>query len=121
MKTVLWVGLGGFIGAILRYTTSLGFEKIATPLFPISTFLVNFLGCFILGLLINMGSSLLDALPVKEFLIIGLLGGFTTFSTFGLEIYEIFKSGEMIIGVIYMTFSIIAGVFGIWFSQFLVN
>jgi len=60
-------------------------------------------------------------LPVKEFLIIGLLGGFTTFSTFGLEIYEIFKSGEMIIGVIYMTFSIISGVFGIWFSQFLVN
>jgi len=121
LKTALWVGLGGFIGAILRYTTSLGLEKIATSLFPISTFLVNFLGCFILGLLINMGSTFLDALPVKEFLIIGLLGGFTTFSTFGVEIYELFKSGEMIIGMLYMIFSIVAAVFGIWFSQFLVN
>ena len=117
----MWVGLGGFIGTILRYTASLGFEKIAIPLFPIATFLVNFLGCFILGLLINMGNSLLDTLPVKEFLIIGLLGGFTTFSTFSLEVYDLFKSGEMIIGMIYMILSIASGVFGIWLSQFLVN
>ena len=77
--------MGGFIGATLRYISNLAFDKIYISSFPSNTFLINFLGCFILGLLMNMGTINTDTWPEKEFIVIGILGGFTTFSAFGLE------------------------------------
>ena len=111
--------MGGFIGASLRYISSLGFDKFYTSTFPSSTFLINFLGCFILGLLMNMGITNTETWPAKEFLVIGILGGFTTFSTFGMELYRLMETGYLVTALFYMIGSVIAGIFGIWLSQFL--
>ena len=111
--------MGGFIGATLRYLSSLGLSKIYATSFPFSTFLINFLGCFLLGMLMSLGITNTESFPAKEFLVIGLLGGFTTFSTFGLESYKLIETGELITAFSYMVASVIAGIFGIWLSQFL--
>ena len=57
--------------------------------------------------------------PAKEFLVIGILGGFTTFSTFGMELYRLMETGYLVTALFYMIGSVIAGIFGIYLSQFL--
>ena len=111
--------MGGFIGATLRYISSLGFDKIYVSPFPFSTFLVNFLGCFILGLLMHIGITNTETWPAKEFMVIGILGGFTTFSAFGLESFQLIESGEFMTALIYMFASVTFGILGIWLSQLL--
>ena len=113
--------MGGFIGASLRYISSLGFDKFYTSTFPSSTFLINFLGCFILGLLMNMGITNTETWPAKEFMVIGILGGFTTFSAFGLESFLLIESGEFMTALIYIFSSVIFGILGIWLSQLIVR
>ena len=113
--------MGGFIGATLRYISVFGFNKIYVSPFPFSTFLINFLGCFILGLLMNMGISNTETWPAKEFMVIGILGGFTTFSAFGLESFQLIESGELIIALIYMFASVTFGILGIWLSQLIIK
>ena len=111
--------MGGFIGVSLRYISSLGFDKFYTSTFPSSTFLINFIGCFILGLLMNMGITNTETWPAREFLVIGILGGFTTFSTFGMESFRLMETGQLVTALFYIVGSVIAGIFGIWLSQFL--
>jgi len=81
----LLIGLGGFIGAILRYSVSgfvQGWSK-GNP-FPIGTLAVNILGCFVIGLLSQLAESRgLFSPETRSLLFIGFLGAFTTFSTFG--------------------------------------
>jgi fluoride exporter len=81
------VGAGGFVGSVLRYWVSGAVYSVAAaPRFPWGTLVVNVAGCFAIGLLGGLAESrgLLTA-SVRLFLLIGLLGGFTTFSTFGYE------------------------------------
>ena len=113
--------MGGFIGVTLRYISSLCFDKIYTSQFPFSTFLINFIGCFILGLLMNMGITNIETWPAKEFMVIGILGGFTTFSTFGVESLQLIQSGEVMTALIYISASVIFGILGIWLSQLIVR
>ena len=113
--------MGGFIGATLRYISSLGFDKIYTSPFLSSTFFINFIGCFILGLLMNMGITNTETWPAKEFMVIGILGGFTTFSAFGVESFQLIESGEFMTALIYMSASVIFGILGIWLSQLIVR
>jgi fluoride exporter len=80
----IYIGLGGFLGTILRYGISL-LLRGATLNFPLATLTVNVLGCFFIGCMYFWSQS--HGGPNSTFLIIttGILGGFTTFSTFGLE------------------------------------
>ena len=111
--------MGGFIGATLRYISRLGFDKIYVSPFPFSTFFINFLGCFILGLLMQMGITNTETWPAKEFMVIGILGGFTTFSALGLESFQLIESGEFMTALIYMSASVTFGILGIGLSQLL--
>ena len=113
--------MGGFIGATLRYIFTLGFNKIYVSPFPFSTFLINFIGCFILGLVMNMGITNIETWPAKEFMVIGILGGFTTFSAFGAESLQLIESGEFMTALIYTSVSVIFGILGVWLSQLLVR
>ena len=92
---LLAVGLGGSIGAILRYLIYISFEKAGNNSFPWSTLLVNLLGAFLIGLLWGTFNKFYVAPGYRLFIFIGILGSFTTFSTFAFDIFNLSKEGAI--------------------------
>jgi CrcB protein len=90
------VGSGGFIGAISRYgLNSLVYRKFSVMGFPWGTLLVNLIGCFVIGALIGLLESREIFGPgFRRFMLIGLIGSFTTYSTFGYETFVLIKGAE---------------------------
>lgn len=100
MKDFLCVGLGGMMGSVARYGVTLANQKIWTnSSWPLGTLLVNIIGCFLIGLLGGFFAtkSLPDSL--KLLAITGFLGGFTTFSAFGWENFQLIKEGNLSIAL----------------------
>ena len=86
MPTILWVALGGAIGAAASYGVTVWSCKLLGIEFPWPTLIVNLLGSFIMGALTELMALKLDVnLEVRAFLTTGILGGFTTFSAFSLD------------------------------------
>lgn len=116
MKDVLFVGLGGFLGSIARY--SLGgwvLHMSAQERFPFSTFAVNVVGCLAVGILAGLAERLHVFAPeVRLLLITGLLGGFTTFSAFGLEAVYLLRRGEAWVAAGYVCASVLVGIAAVW-------
>ena len=86
--------------------------------FPLGTFLVNILGCFLIGVL----STVFDKQPpvaneIRLFFIVGILGGFTTFSSFGLETLNLLKKGSLFLAVSYLFASLLLGLFSVWMGM----
>ena len=113
MKEIVFVGTGGFIGASLRYIANTWLSQFPRFGFPLGTFAVNFIGCILLGIFVGLGLEKITTLPLREFAAIGILGGFTTFSAFGLESFELLKSGQLAMTLIYVISSVILGLSGI--------
>jgi crcB protein len=116
MTNLLLVGGGGFIGAIARYALGGGVAHFAAQAkFPFSTFLVNLTGCFIIGILAGLSAKHeLFSQEAKLFLFTGLLGGFTTFSAFGLETVVLLRRGESLIAAAYVGSSVMLGIAAVW-------
>jgi len=117
LRQLLSVGIGGFIGSIIRYILYINFNKIHGSNFPIGTLLINVLGCFLIGLLFNSDLINYQKYPVEEFMIIGILGGFTTFSAFGMETYNLIKNELLGTALLYIFLSIIFGLIAIYISS----
>lgn len=116
---ILMVGLGGALGAILRYSISLIPVKMH---FPFLTFLTNIIGAFVIGLVVGIASrreNISDNTVL--FLKTGLCGGFTTFSTFSLETLTLFQHNSYALGVIYAVLSCTFCVAGVALGQFFAN
>lgn len=110
IKQLLLVGLGGGIGSMLRFLVSRYLFKAEAGVFPWPTFLVNLLGCLLIGVLIGLFSrlELFDA-NLRALLVAGFCGGFTTFSAFSLENVQLWQSGHYGILATYMVLSIALG------------
>ena len=113
---ILLGGAGGFIGSIARYLLS-GWVLHHTlgGKLPWSTFVVNVLGCLLIGVLSGMIERLEWFTPQMRLLLLtGLLGGFTTFSAFGLETVFLLRRGEVLIAVAYALSSVAVCVTAVW-------
>lgn len=107
----LLVFLGGGVGCLLRYLLS---SVVNWPVdsghFPIKTFAVNMLGCFLIGLLASAFTFLGVRSEIKNLMIAGFCGGFTTFSTFSREAFDLFSGGYVITAILYVVLSVLFGV-----------
>jgi CrcB protein len=121
MSAYLWVGLGGFIGSIARYAVAVSLTPAAPGRFPWATFTVNCVGCLLIGLLAGMLSRAPVPETVRLFLVTGLLGGFTTFSAFGLESVALLRRGEFGLALLYMLGSVLVGIAAVWLGLRLTN
>ena len=116
---ILLVGTGGFIGSVLRYTVS-GLVHRAIPFsgFPYGTLVVNLVGCLVLGLLAGLAESRQVIGPeLRIFLFLGLLGGFTTFSTFAYEGVELIHHGEFAKVLASVMVHVLVGFLAVWFGH----
>ena len=116
MHPVLLVGLGGFLGAVARYTLGgLVLHLTVQERFPFSTFAVNVLGCLAVGVLAGLAERHQAFGPdARLFLFTGLLGGFTTFSAFGLEAVYLLRRGEVATAALYAGGSVVLGIAAVW-------
>lgn len=109
MIKILAVALGGAIGSVARYLTSLAVESYTTSRFPYETLTANLVGCFLIGLLWGYFERLSISNEFRLFLFTGVLGGYTTFSTFARENIQLFKAGEPISALSYILVSNVIG------------
>lgn len=111
MWKLLFIAIGGAAGSVLRYLLQ-GWVQRATPgTFPTGTFTVNLLGCLAIGFLAGYFSGpQLVREELRIGLTVGLLGGFTTFSTFGLETFSLANEGAMRLALLNLVFSCVCGV-----------
>ena len=111
MRLALWVGIGGFMGSIVRYLLSKYIFSQAGSAFPWATLAVNLSGCFIIVLLIGWFARCENlSAEVRMFLTVGFCGGFTTFSTFASESLLLLKAGEWLNFSLYTVISVTCGI-----------
>ncbi len=122
MKQLLYIGLGGFIGSILRFLTAR--LNLSVQLFsvPVGTLIVNISGSLIIGFLAGVASrSELMSANLRLFLMVGICGGFTTFSSFTLENMTLLQNGQYVSAIIYIFSSLIFGLAAVFAGYFLSN
>ena len=120
MKTLLFIAVGGSIGAVLRYSASLGVASVMGRGFPYGTLFVNVVGSLLIGLL---SVVLLDRFNVgpewRAAIFVGVLGSFTTFSTFSLETLNLLEQGELVAATTNVLLSIVVCLVAVWFGVIL--
>ncbi|MBR9918007.1 fluoride efflux transporter CrcB [bacterium] len=120
---ICMIGAGGFLGASSRYIISeIVQSRFPTAEFPYGTYFVNMIGCLLIGFLLalfavkNWGNE-----ELRLFIFVGILGGFTTFSTFANDSFLLFKEGEVLLGLANAGGQILLGLLFVWLGYSLVK
>ncbi|KNY26822.1 fluoride efflux transporter CrcB [Pseudobacteroides cellulosolvens] len=122
MNKILLAGCGGFIGASARYIISIASTKLLPSNFPYGTFIVNVIGCFLIGVIMEMSyryGNISD--NMKVFLTTGILGGLTTFSTFSNETVELFLKGKTITSILNVLLNVILCLVGVYIGKMIIS
>jgi CrcB protein len=116
---ILFVGIGGFIGSVLRYLISGWAQQYSESLdFPYGTLAVNLMGCFVIGFLAQLAETRgILASETRLLVFIGLLGGFTTFSSFGNDTLNLARSGQMFNALANVAANVIFGLLLVWLGR----
>lgn len=122
IKSVLIVGMGGFIGSALRYLVSRFFQLHMESLFPWGTFTVNILGSFLIGILYGLSERGNLLTPEwRIFLTVGLCGGFTTFSTFSNDAFILLQNNEFMRFATYSGLSFFLGLTAVFVGRLIIK
>ncbi|AML50563.1 MULTISPECIES: fluoride efflux transporter CrcB [Falsihalocynthiibacter] len=118
--TLLYVALGGALGAVMRFLTQAYAVRLLGMSFPWGTLSVNVVGSFVMGLLFVLLAGR-DSSVMAPFLMIGVLGGFTTFSAFSLDTLRLFEAGQLGSAALYVALSMVmslsAVALGVWCAK----
>lgn len=110
--TLIFVGSG--VGGILRYAVAGFVQNLWRPTFPLGTLIVNLSGCLAIGFLATALSGSLVREEYRIAILIGVLGGYTTFSTFGRETLSLLQDGQWLAAVVNILLSNLLGLIGVW-------
>ena len=109
MRNLLLAGAGSFIGGACRYWLSTFIQSKSTTGFPYGTLIVNLFGCLVIGVLYGMFEKIPVSAESRLFVVTGMLGGFTTFSAFSVESFQLFRSGQAAAAIAYILSSVAGG------------
>ena len=122
ISRLLLVGAGGFLGSVLRYLLGSWVQTLSGGRFPLGTLAVNVLGCFAIGLLMGVAEVRQSLSPeVRLFAVVGVLGGFTTFSTFSYDSVELWRAVSSFAAVLNVAASLTLGLLATWLGLALVR
>ena len=116
MIGILLVGVGSFVGGVLRYGLSTWVHRaLDNPWFPYGTLAVNGLGCLVIGFLAGLAESRAAITPeARLFLFVGILGGFTTFSSFALETFSLARDTQNLAALVNIGLQLVLGLLAVW-------
>ncbi len=117
------IGAGGFVGAVLRFLVSSWAQtRSGSILFPFGTMTVNMIGCLVIGFLTYLVETRsLFSMETRSFVLIGFLGAFTTFSTFGNETLGLIRDSRLDLAAFNAGFQVIVGVAMVWLGRILAS
>jgi CrcB protein len=119
LYSVLYVALGGALGSVSRYLLGAWIQSLSKSIdFPYGTLTVNLIGCFVIGFLSQLAESRGAFTPESRALVfIGVLGGFTTFSSFGNDTINLLRDGETVNALANVGANVIVGLLLVWFGR----
>jgi len=123
MSKILLIGIGGFVGSVLRYWVSGDVQQLTKSAeFPYGTMVVNILGCLAIGVLSQLAESRgAFTAESRALIFVGFLGGFTTFSTFGNETMNLLRSGQNALAFANLCVHLVFGLGAVWLGRSLAH
>jgi CrcB protein len=119
---VFLIAIGGALGSVARYLLSTFVLRATGTLFPLGTFVVNVIGCLVFGAIAGAASQRVQLAPaLRLFLLTGILGGFTTFSSYAFESFTLVRDGQFLWASLNVAGQVIAGLAGMWAGYVITN
>lgn len=122
MQKLVWIAAAGAVGSVLRYLVAGWGQRLANGSFPVGTMITNVTGCLLIG---SLAALFADRVLVREVhrtaVMIGFLGGYTTFSSFGLETFALMNDGQFLRATANVVVSVVLGLTAVWVGYRLVE